>query len=143
VTEILNFESGSLQDTQQIGQKIAQNIDFPSCIYLQATMGQGKTTVCKSIIAALGCTQVVTSPTYNLIQEYLVDQGIVYHMDLYRLEDPSELEFLAVSDLWSQNSVFLIEWPQNGGRFLPPASHQITIDSINNSKLRKFTFSAV
>jgi len=122
------FESVSHEDTEEIGNKIAQLIKFPSCIYLNAEMGLGKTTLCKSIIAGLGCQQTVTSPTYNLIQEYAVNLGVVYHMDLYRLDDPSELEFLALADLWSETSLFLIEWPQNGGRYLQVPTHQINID---------------
>jgi len=86
VSEILSFNSTSLDDTQEAGQKIAANIALPSCIYMHADMGQGKTTLTKSIIAAMGAKQTVTSPTYNLIQEYDVDGGTVYHMDLYRLD---------------------------------------------------------
>lgn len=143
MTEILVFESGSLEDTQSIGYQIAQAMTFPCCVYLQADMGQGKTTLCKSIIAGLGSLQTVTSPTYNLIQEYQVNKGICYHMDLYRLDDPSELEFLALPDLWSQSSIFLIEWPQRGEGFLPPASHEISIETINASGLRKIVFSSI
>jgi len=143
VTEILTLASASLEDTDRIGRQIAQTIDFPSCIYLHADMGQGKTTLCKSIIAELGSTQTVTSPTYNLIQEYPVSNGIAYHMDLYRLDDPSELEFLALPDLWSKHSVFLIEWPQKGSGFLPPATHEISIKTNKNNGLRSIIFSAV
>jgi len=136
VAQILTFESSSLEDTKKIGEKIAGAIAFPSCVYLNADMGQGKTTLCKSIIEALGCKQTVTSPTYNLVQEYNVDAGLVYHMDLYRLEDPSELEYLALPDLWSQQSLFLVEWPEKGHGFLQPATHEITIEQTQNSSIR-------
>jgi len=140
VTEILTFESNSLEETNNIGQKIAELITFPSCIYLHAGMGLGKTTLCKSIISALGCQQTVTSPTYNLVQEYNVREGIVYHMDLYRLEDPSELEFLALSDLWSQQSVFLVEWPQKGDGFLHAATNEIVIQKNGLPDSREIVF---
>ena len=139
MTEILTFQSSCLADTNKIGQKIAKTIRFPSCIYLHADMGLGKTTLCKSIIAALGSQQTVTSPTYNLVQEYRVKEGNVYHMDLYRLEDPSELEFLALPDLWSSNSLFLIEWPQNGDGFLQLATHEITLQKVSGSDIRNIT----
>ena len=140
MTEILTFESASLDDTNIIGQKLAKLITFPSCIYLHAEMGLGKTTLCKSIIAALGSQQTVTSPTYNLVQEYRVKEGNVYHMDLYRLEDPSELEFLALSDLWSSSSLFLIEWPQKGDGFLQAATHEIVFQQVKTSDTRNITF---
>jgi len=120
-----------LEDMQVVGQKIAAQLTFPSCVYLHGNMGAGKTTLCKSIIKAFGYQNEVTSPTYNLIQEYQVEQGVIYHMDLYRLEDPSELEYLAVEDLWSSTSLFLIEWPEKGGRYLRKQDADISIKVIS------------
>ena len=94
-------------------------------------MGLGKTTLCKSIIESFGYQGVVTSPTYNLIQEYAVDGGIIYHMDLYRLQDPEELAYLGVADLWSSRSLFLVEWPERGDGFLPTATARITIEALS------------
>lgn len=104
-------------------------------------MGAGKTTLCKSIIQAFGYQGAVTSPTYNLIQEYPVDAGIIYHMDLYRLEDPAELEFLAVQDLWCERSLFLVEWPERGAGYLLPANWAIGIrkNNGNGAQYREFT----
>ena len=140
MTEILSLESASVDETNVIGEKIAQAISFPSCIYLHGDMGQGKTTLCKSIIAALGSRQTVTSPTYNLVQEYEVNSGVVYHMDLYRLDDPEELEYLALSDLWTSNSVFLVEWPQKGHGFLQQATHEIVIEPTVSNLSRQISF---
>jgi tRNA threonylcarbamoyladenosine biosynthesis protein TsaE len=92
-------------------------------------MGAGKTTLCQSIIHELGYSGSVTSPTYNLIHEYPVKEGVVYHLDLYRLEDPAELEYLAIGDLWQNDSVFLVEWPNIGQGHLPQAGYYISIDS--------------
>lgn len=121
------FYSESPDETQAIGEKIAEYLTFPCCVYLNAEMGAGKTTLAKSIINAFGYQGAVTSPTYNLIQEYPVDQGIIYHMDLYRLEDPAELEYLATSDLWAKDSIFLIEWPEQAEGMLIPANTEISI----------------
>jgi len=134
------FESTSLADTHHIGEQIARELTFPSCVYLDAGMGAGKTTLTKSIINALGYTGDVTSPTYNLIQEYPVNKGMVYHMDLYRLQDPEELAFLGLEDLWSDNSIFLIEWPQNGHGYLSSASHTITIEKNSKTDVRVIEF---
>ena len=121
------FHSQSLADTDRIGKRIAQDLIMPACVYLEGELGAGKTTLCKSIIQSLGYQGEVTSPTYNLIQEYVVDNGVVYHMDLYRLNSPEELEFLAVEDLWCDKSIFLIEWPSKGGSLLHEATHQVAI----------------
>jgi tRNA threonylcarbamoyladenosine biosynthesis protein TsaE len=91
-------------------------------------MAAGKTTLAKAIINQLGYVGEVTSPTYNLVQEYPVASGTVYHMDLYRLESPDELEFLALDDLWTKDSVFLVEWSERGHGWLPAASHRVVIE---------------
>jgi len=137
-----NFESRTLDDTQRVGRAIAQQMSFPACVYLQAEMGMGKTTLCKSIIASFGYTGVVTSPTYNLIQEYPVTNGTIYHMDLYRLQDPDELEYLGLADLWTKRSLFLVEWPEHGEGFLPLATEQISIMSMSSSErqLRQISY---
>jgi tRNA threonylcarbamoyladenosine biosynthesis protein TsaE len=123
----LSFSALSLEQTDDIGRQIARQLVFPSCIYLHGDMGAGKTTLTKSIIQAFGYQGAVTSPTYNLVQEYPVDQGVIYHMDLYRLEDPSEIEFLAVEDMWSEHSLFLIEWPEKAAGYLQTADCEIVI----------------
>ncbi len=132
----LKFNVKTLEDTAVVGKQIATAIDFPACVYLNGEMGAGKTTLTKSILSGLGYEGAVTSPTYNLIQEYTVAQGIVYHMDLYRLDDPTELEFLALEDLWSDASIFLVEWPQKGIGFLPPANYDIDIEKINQGAIK-------
>lgn len=127
MSEQSNYFSDSPNQTEQVGALIAAQLVFPSCVYLEADMGAGKTTLCKSIIQALGYSGAVTSPTYNLIQEYPVDAGIIYHMDLYRLNDPAELEYLAITDLWCERSLFLVEWPERGAGYLLPADRAISI----------------
>lgn len=131
-TMTANFDAHSLEDTQRAGQKIAQQLTFPCCVYLQAAMGLGKTTLCKSIIQSLGYSGVVTSPTYNLIQEYPVGNGVIYHMDLYRLEEPDELAYLGLADLWTERSLFLVEWPEHGKGFLPKATAHISIAKMQD-----------
>ena len=128
------FSSTSLHDTEQAGMAIAGQLVFPACVYLEGDLGAGKTTLCQSIIQGFGYQGSVTSPTYNLIQEYTVEQGTIYHMDLYRLNDPAELEFLALEDLWSQSSLFLIEWPSKAEGMLRNATHQINIVEHMNTR---------
>ena len=129
------FTAKDPDETIIIGQQIAAQLAFPSCVYLHGSMGAGKTTLTKSIIKAFGYSGEVTSPTYNLVQEYQVEQGTIYHMDLYRLDDPSELEYLALQDLWSDTSLFLIEWPERGEGYLQAANIEITINKTFESPL--------
>jgi len=138
-----NFVCHSLPQTSGAGRSIASALRFPSCVYLRGDMAAGKTTLAKAIIAGLGYCGDVTSPTYNIIQEYPVQQGTVYHMDLYRLEDPNELEFLALDDLWCPKSLFLIEWPERGGGHIRPADFEINIAKVSGAQtgVRRVTLS--
>lgn len=133
------FVAESLAQTADVGHHIARQLSFPGCVYLEGEMGAGKTTLAKSIIAGFGYEGDVTSPTYNLIQEYLLKNGTIYHMDLYRVDDPGELEYLAIDELWGPRSLFLIEWAERGLGYLRAADYQISISKIfgNNSNKRQ------
>ncbi|NND81526.1 MAG: tRNA (adenosine(37)-N6)-threonylcarbamoyltransferase complex ATPase subunit type 1 TsaE [Gammaproteobacteria bacterium] len=124
----LEFKCPDLNATRRAGADIAALLEWPACVYLVGEMGAGKTTLCQAIIGALGYQGAVTSPTYNLIQEYPVERGTVFHIDLYRLNDPQEADYLGLSDLSDQPSLLLIEWPQRAAGRLPAATQQIFID---------------
>lgn len=134
----------SIEETIKIGKIVATQLSFGSCVYLQGDMGVGKTTLTKSIIQAFSYQGEVTSPTYNLVQEYTVTGGTIFHMDLYRLEDPSEIEYLALDDLWSDSSLFIVEWPEKGGRYLRPSDYSIEIQRLSpdTPDARRFIFNA-
>lgn len=129
MADFQRFSSDSLEQTAQIGKQIHDLLRAPACVYLSGDLGTGKTTLSQSIIAAFGVTETVTSPTYNLIHEYSFSKGVIYHMDLYRINDASELEYLALNDLWADNSIFLVEWPDKGEGYLQAPSHEILIES--------------
>jgi len=137
----MNFTAKTLQDSADIAVKLAETLTFPCCVYLEGAMGAGKTTMTTYLLKNLGYDGAVTSPTYNLIQEYPVDGGTVYHMDLYRVDDPSELEFLAIEDLWTDDAIFIIEWPNKGKGFLPQANRVLTIAKKveNDTEIREIS----
>lgn len=127
----------TLADTEQAGSVIASELRFPACVYLYGDMGAGKTTLTKALLQGLGYQGAVTSPTYNLIQEYSTPKGMVFHMDLYRLDDPSEIEFLALEDLWSEQCLFLIEWPQRGAGYIRSADANISLKKVDHAGVDK------
>ena len=79
-------------------------------ILIQGELGAGKSTLARSMVRALGHDGYVPSPTYTLVEPYRVSGMTVYHVDLYRIVDASELEFLGWSDL--RDGLLLIEWPE-------------------------------
>ena len=83
--------------------------------------GAGKTTFARAYIHALGYQGYVKSPSYGLLETYEAGGFNILHLDLYRIEDPEELEYLALRDLFDARTVLLIEWPERGAGHLPDA----------------------
>ena len=107
------------QQLDYFAKRFALTIKAPLVIWLEGDLGAGKTTFARSLIRALGYEGRVKSPTYGLLEHYQMDSLQVLHMDLYRISDPAELEFLGLVDLLDQNTILLIEWPDKGGQWLP------------------------
>ncbi len=123
------------QDTVCLAQRLAAAVmrlrpDAPLLIYLEGELGAGKTTLSRALLEALGWEGPVPSPTYSLFEPYetgLPALPLVLHLDLYRLADPAELEFLGLRDYLGSPSLWLVEWPQHGRGFLPAPDLVLTL----------------
>lgn len=103
-------------------------------VTLDGMLGAGKTTLVKEILAALGCTDTVTSPTFTLVEPYNFDHHSVYHLDLYRLEDPEEIESLGYRDWFSGGNLIFVEWPEKAAGFLPEYDLNVMIKIIDSKR---------
>jgi tRNA threonylcarbamoyladenosine biosynthesis protein TsaE len=110
-----------------IARALPESLAQPLFIALYGDLGAGKTTLVSGVLEALGVASHARSPTYTLIEPYQAGNVQVYHLDLYRLVDASELEMLGVRDLLNSQSVLFIEWPERGDGFLPTPSATIRI----------------
>ena len=102
----------SAEETIAFGRTLASLLVPPKLVLLRGDLGAGKTTLVKGIAGAFeaAAEEDVTSPTFTLVHEYRGPKATLYHIDLYRIDTPRELETLALDDLRSENSILLIEW---------------------------------
>lgn len=120
--------------TEQLGKQLAAEVEAPALILLRGDLGAGKTTFSRGFIQALGHRGPVKSPTYTLIEPYELPAARVFHLDLYRLNDPGELEFLGLPDLIAQGGVCLIEWPERAEGGLPQADLTIHLHHVDGAR---------
>lgn len=125
----------SEQDMLSWGKAFALSLQRPCQIHLVGNLGAGKTTLVRGVLQGLGYSGVVHSPTYTLIEPYDTSAGVVYHLDLYRLGDAEELEYLGIRDIESEQAICLIEWPEKGLGFLPPVDLEIYLTVEGNRRL--------
>jgi tRNA threonylcarbamoyladenosine biosynthesis protein TsaE len=102
----------SAEETVAVGRTLAELLAPPKTVLLRGDLGAGKTTLVKGIAAAFeaAAEEDVTSPTFTLVHEYRGPRASLYHIDLYRIDTPRELETLGLDDLRSENGILLIEW---------------------------------
>jgi tRNA threonylcarbamoyladenosine biosynthesis protein TsaE len=111
----------------KIGEHLVKIILPGDIVYFHGNLGAGKTTLIRSILQNLGFSGNVKSPTYTLIEKYIIDQVKICHLDLYRLVSSEELEYLGIRDELECNCIVLIEWPENGCSILPKPTKEIYI----------------
>jgi tRNA threonylcarbamoyladenosine biosynthesis protein TsaE len=118
-----------LQDaaaTDALGQRLAAQRPAHAVVHLYGDLGAGKSTLARALLRALGVTGTIRSPTYTLVERYpLADGSEAWHLDLYRIGDPGELDFLGLDE--GAASLWLVEWPQRAGAALPPADLRIDL----------------
>lgn len=96
-------------------------------IFLYGNVGSGKSIFCKGFLRALGYTGHINSPTYTLIESYIINNWYVHHFDFYRLSSSEDIENIGFRDFYDGNSVCLIEWPKKNMEILPVADIFITV----------------
>ena len=128
------YRTTSEEETVALGERLARDLPARGVVLLTGNLGAGKTTLAKGIVSGLGAAPAdeVSSPTFTLIHEY--GDGRVYHVDLYRLEEPRELATLGLEELFDRDALVLIEWGERFGRFLPAERTEIRIRATDHDE---------
>jgi tRNA threonylcarbamoyladenosine biosynthesis protein TsaE len=127
---LLEITTHSAEETIAFGRTLAGLLAPPKLVLLSGDLGAGKTTLVKGIAAAFDAAaeEDVTSPTFTLVHEYRGPRVNLYHIDLYRIDTPRELETLALDDLRSDKSILLIEWGEKFPRLLRERDVEIALE---------------
>lgn len=114
--------------TRAFATRAAAALNGGLVIYLHGDLGAGKSTFARGLLQALGVRERIKSPTYSLVESYPLPARTAWHLDLYRIADPGELEWLGLEALGDPSALVLVEWPERGHGGLPAADVDLQLD---------------
>lgn len=123
--------------TEALGQALARTRPAPAVVHLQGDLGAGKSTLARALLRTLGVAGAIRSPTYTLVERYPVEGGEAWHLDLYRIGDAGELEFLGLDE--GSAVLWLVEWPERGAAALPAADLHVGLAVEGNGRSARLT----
>lgn len=132
------FTSHSPDQTIAFGRSLVSRLTPPKLVLLRGDLGAGKTTLVKGIAEGFEAAErdSVTSPTFTLVHEYRGPVTNLYHIDLYRVDTPRQLETLGLDDLIAESSILLIEWGEKFARLERERDVEIALDRIGEQERR-------
>ena len=133
------FISNSPAETEAVGRQVAENIGVGSVFALKGELGSGKTLFVKGVVAGLGSSADVTSPTFAILHEYRAGRLPIYHFDLFRIENPQALARLGLDDYFFGDGISVIEWADRFPEFVPEQARWIFFE-IKSETQRAITF---
>ncbi len=129
-TPAVEFDLADSSCTEMLGAALARalpSVGNGAVVYLQGELGAGKTTCVRSLLRTLGVMGLVRSPTYTLVETYVLPHLTCVHVDLYRLQSLTEVDELGLRDSVGPGCLLLVEWPERGGGHLPAADLDLTL----------------
>lgn len=117
-----------IDETEAFGRKLGEEAEPGDILALIGDLGTGKTTLTKSIAAGLGVTEAITSPTFNIVNEYHSGRLPLYHFDVYRLDSGADLVNIGAEEYFDAGGVCIIEWADRVAEILPDDAKVIFIE---------------
>ncbi|TAN05374.1 MAG: tRNA (adenosine(37)-N6)-threonylcarbamoyltransferase complex ATPase subunit type 1 TsaE [Rhodanobacteraceae bacterium] len=125
--------------TVALAQRLAPTLLDGGVLFLRGELGAGKTTFARALLRALGVGERVKSPTYSLLERYRVNGHDAFHLDLYRIADAGELEWLGLDELDAPDTLVLVEWPERGGGALPKPDMEVALGHADSGREVRLT----
>ena len=122
------------------GTRLGRQIDPPYIITLDGDLGAGKTTLARAIAHGYGVREDVTSPTFAIVHVYEAPKSPVYHIDLFRLAGPADLQNIGWDDIMQSDSLILIEWPERAGDLLPADHAPVQLRHVEGEPDRRVLY---
>ena len=116
------------EETKKFGEKLCEKLTAGSMVALTGDLGTGKTTLTKAIAAGLGVTDVITSPTFNIVKQYDSGRLPLYHFDVYRIGDVDEMYEIGYEEYFFGDGVCVIEWADLIEEIIPDDAVRIEIE---------------
>lgn len=122
-----SFELSDEAATRRFAARVAAAMDEGAVFHLRGELGAGKSSFARALLQALGVAGRIKSPTYSLVEQYPLERGQAWHLDLYRIADPDELQWLGLDALGEPGAVVLIEWPERGQGAIPSPDVELAL----------------
>ena len=136
------YKSGSAEDTKKIAAEFAKSLKSGDVLCMSGDLGAGKTAFVQGLAAGLGVLDYVNSPTFTIVNEYSGDLPL-YHFDVYRIGDSSEMFDIGFDEYLDGDGVTVIEWAELIEDILPQSRYNITILKADEESAREIKIEVV
>lgn len=139
----LNWTSNNEDETIELGKKFAQFLNIKDIVVLEGELGAGKTEFIKGVCEYFSVEDIVTSPTFSIINQYTGllkhKEFVIYHIDLYRIKNEMELVEIGFDEcINDDNSIKFVEWPQIAAKVLLKPNYTIKIEADKKNEDLRF-----
>jgi tRNA threonylcarbamoyladenosine biosynthesis protein TsaE len=136
ISQLFVVETTAPAETASLGALLATEVTSPIVIALEGDLGTGKTEFVRGFAAASGCEEVVSSPTFAILNSYQGERGPVHHFDLYRIRNEAELAELGFDEYVFGEDTCLIEWAERAAPLLPEGTVRIRFEHLGGTRRR-------
>lgn len=132
----METRTNSKEETEELGKELAKELKPGDVVALYGDLGAGKSTFARGVARGLGITKKITSPTFVFIKSYQKGKNKLDHIDLYRGENITDLAALGLDEIFTTDSIVMIEWANNIKDSLPKKRIDVEIEAIDENSRR-------